>query len=192
VVKLGDIADLRKEIANPNSSLEEIYIGLEHIESARFWWSGNGHPSEVRSAKNTFYPGDILYGKLRPYLDKAVIATSTGICSTDILVLKSKGEITSEFLVSVLHTAELLAFAIKTTSGLNHPRTSWNSLKEHRFGLPQKDERDEIARIMMTLEIKILNAERKLEELFRTLLHQLMTGQTRVNEAADITGLKDL
>ncbi len=194
VVKLGDIADLRKEIANPTSSTEEVYIGLEHIESSRFWWSGHGHPSEVRSAKNTFYPGDILYGKLRPYLDKAVISTSKGICSTDILALSPKENISSEFLVTILHSAELLAYSIKTTSGVNHPRTSWNSLREFQFGLPPKDERDELAEIMITLETKMLNAEKKcalLEELFRTLLHQLMTGQIRTN-GIDITGLGDL
>jgi Restriction endonuclease S subunits len=191
VVKFGDIAELRKEIANPNSSLEEIYIGLEHIEPTKFWWSNNGHPSEVRSAKNIFYSGDILYGKLRPYLDKAVIATTTGICSTDILVFTPKKGITSNFLVSILHTRKLLAYAIMTTSGVNHPRTSWDSLKGYRFGLPQEKERNELAQIMTTLETKILDVEKKqliLKELFRTLLHQLMTGQTRVNDI-DLPGL---
>ncbi|MFH0928205.1 MAG: restriction endonuclease subunit S [bacterium] len=185
IATIEDVANLRKEIADPAASAEEVYVGLEHIESSRFWCSRHGHPSKVRSAKNAFYHGDILYGKLRPYLDKAVIAASNGICSTDILVFTPKDGYKGEFIVSVLHTAKLIAFAIKTTSGVNHPRTSWNALKSYRFGLPQKNDRDDIARIMIKLETKILNSERKrrvLEDLFRTLLHQLMTAQLRVNE----------
>ena len=42
---------------------------------------------EYNSTKSRFYVDDILYGKLRPYLDKAVLAKFEGICSTDILVM---------------------------------------------------------------------------------------------------------
>jgi type I restriction enzyme S subunit len=61
--------------------------------------------------------------------------------------------------------------------------------------LPSKNEQEEIASILDTVDTKIALLKQKRdiqEELFRTLLHQLMTGQTRVNELTDITGLKDL
>ncbi|GAB4376246.1 MAG: hypothetical protein Kow0042_22370 [Calditrichia bacterium] len=185
VVELGEVAALRKETIIPIESDVEIYIGLEHIDSGKLWWSNQGHPSDVRSAKNKFYPGDVLYGKLRPYLDKAVIAKAMGICSTDILVLNPENYISAEFLVSLLHSEKLLEYAKRTTSGVNHPRTSWSALKKFHFGLPQKDERDEIARTLLLIE-KRIEFEEKIrnihQSLFRTLLHQLMTGQVRVGD----------
>jgi type I restriction enzyme S subunit len=60
--------------------------------------------------------------------------------------------------------------------------------------LPSKDDQEEIASILDTVDTKIALIKRKQdiqEELFRTLLHQLMTGQTRVNDI-DLTGLPDL
>lgn len=69
------------------------YVGLEHIESGAMRLTGHSDPSSVRSRKTLFKPGDVLYGKLRPYLDKCVLADGEGICSTDILVLRPGREV---------------------------------------------------------------------------------------------------
>src|SRR5262245_30954734 len=86
---LGDIADLRRELEQPSSEGINRYVGLEHLDSGRTrirrWASDGG----LLSTKSRFYPGDILYGKLRPYLDKAAVAEWPGVCSTDILPLVS-------------------------------------------------------------------------------------------------------
>jgi hypothetical protein len=68
-----------------------LYLGLEHIESNTGNFITNIEVGKnILSSKNVFHKGDVLYGKLRPYLNKVVIATDDGICSTDILVLKTK------------------------------------------------------------------------------------------------------
>jgi len=89
VVRLDKLCRLGRESVDPQESPEMPYVGLQHIDSGepqlRKWGSG----SEVKSSKKHFFPGDVLYGKLRPYLDKAVLAEIEGICSTDILVLKA-------------------------------------------------------------------------------------------------------
>lgn len=89
IARLGDIIDKRNETILPQQA-KEIglrYVGLEHIDGGSIFINRWGYPEEVKSTKNRFYTGDILYGKLRPYLDKVVIAEWEGICSTDILVL---------------------------------------------------------------------------------------------------------
>jgi len=71
VVRLGELCQLDRENLEPQELPEMPYVGLEHIESGepklRKWGSSN----EVRSSKHHFVPRDVLYGKLRPYLDKA-------------------------------------------------------------------------------------------------------------------------
>ena len=49
------------------------FIGLEHIESHASKILGHGKSSETKSLKNKFNKGDILYGKLRPYLNKICV-----------------------------------------------------------------------------------------------------------------------
>ncbi|WP_461865151.1 restriction endonuclease subunit S [Thermococcus sp.] len=137
VVRLGEVCTRRNEIIHPEGEGKYKFIGLEHIESGRIKISNYGSDKEVKSSKFKFYPGDILYGKLRPYLDKAVIADFEGICSTDLLVLTAKIDKTlPEFLIYVIHSKGFINYATATTSGTNHPRTSWKAISKYKFGLP--------------------------------------------------------
>ena len=62
-----------------------------------------------------------MYGKLRPYLDKAVITNKKGICSTDILVFRPKNNVPAGFIVNLIHWSPFIEYAKKTTHGVNHP-----------------------------------------------------------------------
>lgn len=99
-----------------------------------------------------FAPGDVLYGKLRPYLDKAVLADRDGICSTDILVLRPFSGLRSDFLAELVHTHSFRHHAIQTTRGVNHPRTSWVSLSQFHFHLPPHDEQKAIVRALRAVQ----------------------------------------
>lgn len=94
-IPLGDVCALRTESVDSKDHLTLPFVGLEHIDSGSPKLRRYGNPSAVRSAKFLFYPSDVLYGKLRPYLDKAVLAEVHGICSTDILVLPPNGALSS-------------------------------------------------------------------------------------------------
>jgi type I restriction enzyme S subunit len=97
-----------------------------------------------------------LYGKLRPYLDKAAVAEWSGVCSTDILALAPvPGETDPLFLGFVLHTESFLAHAIATTSGVNHPRTSWRDIAEYTLAVPPLREQQGIASFLRKMEATI-------------------------------------
>jgi len=191
VVRLGEVCRKRNETVVPQQSNNLRYVGLEHIdlnEPALHRW---GNSAEVRSAKNIFYIGDVLYGKLRPYLDKAVLAPWEGMCSTDILVLMAnKQKSLAEFIVYILHTNYFLAHAISTTSGTNHPRTSWKAISSFEFSLPSLPEQKKIAAVLSCVqEAKekteaVINATR---ELKKSLMKHLFTcGPVPVNEAENV------
>jgi type I restriction enzyme S subunit len=188
VVRLGEVATLSTKAVDPANAGAKRYIGLEHIEPGNIRIQHWGKADDVRSLKTAFQQGDVLYGKLRPYLDKAVLAEWDGVCSTDILVIKAQNGLLPEFLAYSVHTSQFIDYAISTTTGVNHPRTSWKALQKFPLPLPPLDEQREIARILQTVDAKIAAEQARraaLEEVFKTLLHQLMTGQIRV---PNITG----
>ena len=80
-------------------------------------------------------PGDILLGKLRPYLRKGFVADRELTCSTEFLVLRPEHGWNPRFLLYVLLSAEFTAFAEMTVEGAKMPRTSWESMRD--FLLPQ-------------------------------------------------------
>jgi len=153
VVQFGKACKLSRENVDPREWPEMPYVGLKHIESGEPKLRRWGDSSEVKSSKKHFRPGDVLYGKLRPYLDKAVLAEIEGICSTDILVLKADPDHTiAEFLVHSLHTQRFLSYAVSTTTGTNLPRTRWTSLKGFKLALPPLPEQRRIAHVLSTIQ----------------------------------------
>lgn len=102
-MRLADLCDLVTAHVDPREQPNERYVGLEHIAPGRFVRDGEGTAGDVRSAKYAFRPGDVLYGKLRPYLDKAILSNDAGICTTELLVLRPK-EASIRALLSVWST----------------------------------------------------------------------------------------
>lgn len=84
MVRLGDVAEQIKVNYQPSLKGSKNYVGLEHIDSGLPFLNKCGKEFEVKSTKYFFKKGQVLYGKLRPYLDKAVITSFDGICSTDM------------------------------------------------------------------------------------------------------------
>ena len=185
VVRLGEVATLFTRGIDPANAGAKRYIGLEHIEPGNIRLQHWGKADDVRSLKTAFQQGDVLYGKLRPYLDKAVLAEWDGICSTDILVIKTQSSLLPEFLAYLVHTSQFIDYAISTTTGVNHPRTSWKALQKFPIPLPPLDEQREIARMLQAVDAKIAAEQARraaLEELFKSLLHELMSGRIRLSD----------
>ena len=175
---LNDLCSLKNDSCKPSDSGLNIYVGLEHIESGRFFVQSFGNPDQVVSTKNRFAINDILYGKLRPYLDKAVVTEVEGICSTDILVFTPKDNIPSIFIVGLLHTDQFIQYAKQTTNGVNHPRTSWASLREFPLHIPALSEQQKIAAVLFKIQQAIEIQEsiiEKTRELKNSTLHHLFT-----------------
>lgn len=86
--ELKEVFKVVKDKYNPQTENQIVnYIGLENIETSKGIISKN-NSSEVKSIKTKFKKDDVLYGKLRPYLNKHDVVNFDGICSTDILVFR--------------------------------------------------------------------------------------------------------
>lgn len=151
-LRLGDLCDLVSLQVDPAATPSAAYIGLEHVPPGRFWISRHGLAQEAQSSKFKFAEGDVLYGKLRPYLDKAVIAPSSGVCTTELLVLRPRSNVPSTYLAAVVHAPGFTEHAMSGVTGAHHPRTSWHHISE--FELPQHggDQRQKIGNLLSRIQ----------------------------------------
>lgn len=121
---------------------EAFYIGLENIESNTGSLVGTVRTPyrSIKSVKTRFAPGDVLYGKLRPALNKVYLAEEAGICSTDILVFRFPSGAAARYYTAYFRTAAFNDEVLKTVVGQQLPRTSWASLKTIRVPAPSANE----------------------------------------------------
>lgn len=125
-VKLGDLFEVATDLIDPQSKNGYVnYVGLENIESnsGKIIGQIECEYQNIKSAKRVFSKGDILFGKLRPALNKVTFAQFDGICSTDIIVLRAKNEDTiSEFYSILLRNSDFNKMVLNGCSGGQLPR----------------------------------------------------------------------
>ncbi|HUT57851.1 MAG TPA: N-6 DNA methylase, partial [Phycisphaerae bacterium] len=124
------------------------YIGLENIVQNTGEITGSvvtEKPSEIKSLKNLFKPRDILYGKLRPNLNKVWLADRSGICSTDIFVIEPLDGRADTALYACLLRSERFNDAVMCQlKGAQLPRVGWSSFAELEIPLPPLQVQKEI------------------------------------------------
>ncbi len=144
-----------KEKVDPRELNKVSYLGLKHIEPDTARLLGRGYSDEVRSTKSVFRAGDLLYGKLRPYLNKVYVAEFDGICSTDILVFLQTPFLSTKYLLYRLLSMDFVGYANRNASGVQHPRVSFRTLAKFLIPLAPLPEQHRIVA--------------KIEELFTKL-----------------------
>lgn len=152
---LGEITIASKEKIDPSQSAGLVYVGLEHIEKGTGKILGFGVSDDVRSTKTKFLEGDLLYGKLRPYLNKVWLADRDGICSTDILVLLQNPNVSNRFLLNRLMARDFVLYSNQQASGIELPRVNFEKISSFEIVLPPLPEQNRIVT--------------KIEELFTQL-----------------------
>ncbi|MBK6744670.1 MAG: restriction endonuclease subunit S [Hydrogenophilales bacterium] len=157
-VRLGDVLWRVEAKVDPQTSdaLEHFYIGLEHIESHTGRLLRNTEEvtegRDILSIKTAFQAGDILYGKLRPNLNKVHLAVQDGICSTDIWALRTSGEILPEFAAHYLQSPAVHIRASQIAAGANLPRVPADSFDRFVLPLPTLPEQQRIVDVLRQAE----------------------------------------
>ena len=171
-----------------------LYVGLEHVES----WTGQMLPLDDQltpeSIVNSFAGGDVLFGKLRPYLAKALCADFGGLCSAEFLVLKPH-EYVGRYLLHLLLTDGFVSLVDSSTYGAKMPRARWDFVGDALLPLPPLDEQRAIAAFLdrETERIDALVAKKRLLierlEEYRTALVTRTVTRGLPPEAARAAGL---
>jgi type I restriction enzyme S subunit len=174
------------KLINDKVDTEEVelpYMGLENIDS----WNGNKIETTEYSPEgiaNAFRNGDVLFGKLRPYLAKVFLAQEEGCCTTEAIVLRSKEVVLPIFLQYYLLSEMFIEIVNSSTFGSKMPRASWEFIGSLALLLPPLPEQKLIVeylnkelRKIDQLSEKVTTAIEKLKEYRTSLITSAVTGK---------------
>ena len=170
----------------------EIYLAMEHVES----WTGKyseADPDVVFDSQvKRFKAGDVLFGKLRPYLAKITRPNRTGVCVSEFLVLRPCAcAMSPGYLEYLMRSKSVIDVINASTFGTKMPRTDWQFISGMVQPLPPLAEQAAIAAYLdketAAIDAAMARARREIELLseYRTrLIADVVTGQVDVREAA--------
>lgn len=165
-MRLKDLVDLRN-IKTERTDLP--YIALENIVS----WEGTFIPSEIQTEGTNarYFAGDVLFGKLRPYLAKSYIPNNDGICSTEFLVMKPKKELNGRYLQYFLLSPNFISYIKNQVAGVKMPRTNWTEIGNLAVSFPSRLQQNS-AVTYLNQQLNIINKriclrERELQTLIK-------------------------
>lgn len=137
------IKDVAKFISEKANDCSLPYIALDNIVS----WDSTYIPSDSTSDgnSNVCKKGDVLFGKLRPYLAKGYIPTQDSICSPEFIVLRSNDLVNNKFLLYFLLSCSFISYIKNQVAGVKMPRTNALQVGRVSLSLPLIVEQEAIA-----------------------------------------------
>ena len=151
---LGAVASVRKDKGVAKQGVP--CVELEHVEPETgrlLGWNSSGVQASI---KTSFKRGDVLFGKLRPYLRKYAIAPFDGICTTEILAIHPRnGQSDNRFLFHLMQGDGVFATVEALSYGTKMPRVSWTDLSDIVLGIPPLPEQQKIAAILTAVDDKL-------------------------------------
>jgi type I restriction enzyme S subunit len=158
------------------------YVGLEHIESNTGRFVGSHSSQPAKSSTFRFSSSHVLYGRLRPYLNKAFAPDFEGHCSTEIFPIKPAPEVSRDYLLYWLLADETMDRINSTCTGARMPRADMNEVLDFDFPLPPLPEQKRIVGVLdeafAGLAVAKANAEKNLQNartLFESHLQSVFT-----------------
>ena len=149
--KFGDVCWYNK---NNGIHKGTRYVGMEHIEQGTGKLLDTISSDEVLSNTFAFNKGDVLYGRLRPYLKKVIVADFDGCCSTEIFPIQSKSIIAS-FLKYWFLTDKITNKVNATCAGCRMPRGNMNDVLKFDISYPGLSEQQSIVETLDSLKSKV-------------------------------------
>ena len=161
--KFGDLVYNITEKRSPVAGDEELYIGLEHLDSGSLRVTRWGSKVALKGDKLVMRKGDILFGRRNTYLRRVSIAPHDGLFSAHGMILRAKTErINSEYLPFFIASDYFMDEAIRISVGSLSPTVNWKELKELEFTIPTLEEQEKL--------VKTLLAANDLKEKYEELL----------------------
>ncbi len=178
---LGEISKYDK---TPNKKNDIPYVGLEDILSNEGRLITTPTTKTVKSLTFHFNKEHVLYGRLRPYLNKVLLPDFEGHCSTEIFPIKPKGGILDRsYLFYWLISSETMKKINATWTGATLPRANMNMVLDFKFSVPSLRIQQNIAKKLDILRDKIKKLEatykkkiEDLEELKKSILQKAFNG----------------
>ena len=186
-ISLGELIDYNSgQKVSPGEIPEDAWLlDLEDIEkdTSKIIQRLTAKERESKSTKASFGKGDVLYGKLRPYLNKVVVADSDGFCTTEIVPLRIYYGISPKYLMYALKRPDFLSYVNSKTYGVKMPRLGTNDARSAPFPLPPLAEQhrivarvDQLMSLCDKLEVGLLRSQADSEKLMEAVVGRMLAG----------------
>ena len=160
--RLDEIVAPRGDKISPLEAATLPFIGMDHVESHTMRIIAKRAASDVRSTCTRFEPSDVIYGRLRPYLNKVVVPHFDGIASAEFIVLPTLGATIPKFLAYRLNARDFVKFANSLNEG-DRPRVSFEQIGAFEIDLPSIPEQRAIVEKIETLFSELEQGKAQLE-----------------------------
>ena len=150
----SEIAQRRKEKYSPDSGVEYPCIELEHIEQGTGRLLGSVSSTAQNSIKTVAKSGDVLFGKLRPYLKKFAFAGQNMVCSSEIWSFIPSDAVLPKYLYYLVQTEHFLSVA-NISSGTKMPRAEWTNIEKEPFDIPCLPVQEKIVTVLEGIDKKL-------------------------------------
>ncbi|WP_144156021.1 restriction endonuclease subunit S [Paraburkholderia sp. BCC1885] len=148
-IKLGEVIDYGKTTkVEPGCIGPDAWVlELEDIEkdTSRLVQRLTFSERQSKSTKSAFSAGDVLYGKLRPYLNKVILADSDGVCTTEIVPIRGNAAVYGRYLFHWMRHPTFISYVNEVSHGVNMPRLGTDAGKNAPFVLAPMPEQKRIA-----------------------------------------------
>lgn len=193
-VRLGDITNYGTTTKVERLQPDTWVLDMEDIEksSGRLLQRLRFAQRPALSDKNCFLAGDVLYGKLRPYLNKVLVADEDGVCTTEVIPFRCYGNYVPQYFRLVLSSPFFLEYVNARSYGMKMPRLGTEDARKSVIPLPPLAEQSRIVtRVEALMRLcDALEAKGQLEaaqhaQLVSTLLGTLTASTTPEKLAAN-------
>lgn len=147
---------------DPKSTLP--FVGMDHIAPHSTMLTDWGQFQKMKSAGGHFFKGDVLYGRMRSYLNKVHRADFEGACSAEFIVFPRSDHLNGDYLKYLLHDRRFVNFAASQASG-DRPRVDMEDIGGYKFCLAPKAEQQRIADKLDQLFSQIEKGEENLRRV---------------------------
>lgn len=185
IVKFRQLGIPSKSRINPKIETDNFKcIELEHINQETGLLNGYANSKDLLSQKAIFEKGDILFGKLRPYLKKYWFAEFDGVCTTEIWVLKPTRKVSNKYLFYLVQSDRIIESANLST-GTKMPRAEWKVVGETELAVSNNlIEQTAIATALSDTDALIAALDKKIakkQQIKQGAMQQLLTGKKRLS-----------
>ncbi len=182
--RLGEFARIRNDKVLPKQvDPGTACVELEHVGQGDGRLHSCATANDSTSSKYRFRIGDVLFGRLRPYLRKYWLADRDGICTTEIWPLTVDGQVAfNGFLHAVVQTPQFVD-AASISYGTHMPRADWGIVKNFAVRLPPADEQQAVAAVLADMDAELSALEQRRDKtrlLKQGMMQELLTGRTRL------------
>lgn len=139
VSSLGSLCTLIKEPYREELHASFPLIDLARIPQKTLLASEVGSPKELSTSRIIFSPDDVLFGAIRPYLHKVVLAPTNGVTNVSVFVLRSREETLKPFLAILLSMEDTVRWADQYSTGTKMPVIKWDVFQKMKVLIPKKE-----------------------------------------------------